>query len=193
VANILRFTQTVVNNEQVKGIFQEKIGAIFEKLIYPNMVITEYDLEQFETAPDTYITNDLEEADSETRRRNCINLMHALSRNFNISTIVMEIVNAELRKYEENNWSAKVNVINFLIGAHATQYTLRTGATKVSAKPGEIEHLLKTCIFPELDKTKDLSKESTFIKTACLKYLFIFRNNIPAPWILVSSLIKDRN
>lgn len=180
--------QTVVNNEQVKAIFQEKMGAIFEKLIYPNMVITEYDLEQFESAPDTYITNDLEEADNETRRRNCINFVHALGRNFDISTIVMEIVNAELAKYEQNNWSAKVNVINFLIGAHAVQYTLRTGATVVRAKPGEIEHLLKTCIFPELDRVKDMSKESTFIKTACVKYLFIFRNNIPQDWIMVMLL-----
>jgi hypothetical protein len=153
------------------------------------MVVTEYDLEQFETAPDTYISNDLEEADTETRRRNCINLVHALSRAFQINPIVMGIVQSELTKYNQDmraNWTAKVNVINFLIGAHAIQYTLRTGATMITAGPGEIEELLKTCIFPELDKVDDVSKETTFIKTACIKYLFIFRNYIPADWIMVS-------
>ena len=151
------------------------------------MIITEFDLDKFCSDPDSYISNDLEEADSETRRRNCINLMHVLGKNFDISGIVMEIVNAELAKYaQENNWSAKVNVINFLIGAHAIQYTLRTGATVVTAKPGEIEQLLKDCIFPELDRVEDLSNESTFIKTACVKYIFIFRNHIPPDWIMVS-------
>ncbi len=188
VANILKFMQTVVYNEQAKPVFVEKMPMFFEKLIYPNMVVTEADLEQFESAPDTYISNDLEEADTETRRRNCINLVHALSRSFPINEIVMGIVHSELTKYNQDpraNWTAKVNVINFLIGAHAIQYTLRTGATMVTASPHDIEELLKTCIFPELDKTDDVTKEGAFIKTACVKYLFIFRNHIPPDWIMV--------
>ena len=188
MASILRFMHTVVYNELVRSIFTEKMQIFFEKLIYPNIVITENDLEQFETAPDTYISNDLEEADTETRRRNCINLIHALGRNFQINEIVMNIVQAELAKYEQdpkNNWTSKVNVINFLIGAHAAQYTLKTGATVVTASPEELQQLLKTCIFPELDKTDDSSKELIFIKAACIKYIFIFRNDIPHAWIMV--------
>jgi len=165
------------------------------------MIITENDLEQFESSPDTYISNDLEEADTETRRRNCINLVHALGRAYDISSIVMNIVHSELAKYNADtrtNWTSKVNVINFLIGAHAVQYTLRTGATMVTATAAEIEELLKSCIFPELDKLEDISQESTFIKTACVKYLFIFRNHIPADWIVplmtkLSDLLKHKN
>jgi hypothetical protein len=179
---------TVVYHEQVRSIFMEKMQIFFEKLIYPNIVVTENDLEQFETSPDTYISNDLEEADTETRRRNCINLIHALSRNFQINEIVMNIVSSELAKYDhdpKNNWTSKVNVINFLIGAHATQYTLKTGATVVTASEEEILQLLKTCVFPELEKLDDSNKELIFIKAACIKYIFIFRNHIPLVWIMV--------
>jgi len=179
---------TVVYNEQVRPVLAERMQMFFEKFIYPNMVITEYDLEQFESAPDTYISHDLEEADTETRRRNCINLVHSLSKNYQINEIVMQIVQTELTKYNQDpksNWASKVNVINFLIGAHAIQYTLKTGATVVTASQDEIQKLLETCIFPELDKMEDMSKESVFIKAACVKYLFIFRNYIPPMWVMV--------
>ncbi len=191
MANILKFMQSAMHNATVKPVLEAKMSIFFQKFIYPNMVITETDLEQFESSPDTFITNDLEEADTETRRRNCINLVHALSRDFRLNEVVMQIVNTELAKYEQDtkaNWSAKVNVINFLIGSHAIQYTLRMGATKVSVPQEEIQELLRTRIFPELDKPDDTGKEVVFIKAACIKYIYIFRNFIPPMWIMVPFL-----
>lgn len=164
------------------------MSEVFEKLIFPNIMVTESDIEQFETSPDTFIANDLEEADSETRRRNCLNLVRVLSRTFSINETVMDIAKAELIKYNKSpkeNWTLKVNIINLLIGAHANQYTLRTGATVITVKVEELQELIKTIILPELEKTDDMSKESSFIKAACIKYLFIFRSHIPHSWIIV--------
>lgn len=179
---------SVVHNEQVRPIFVEKMSLFFEKLIYPNIVVTENDIEQFENSQDTFITNDLEEADTETRRRNCLNLVRVLAKTFPINETVKQIVQSELVKYNQNpkaNWAFKVNAINLLIGAHATQYTLQAGATEVKIPQEEFLDLLKTCIFPELDKTDDSSKELIYIKAACVKYLFIFRNEIPPAWMMV--------
>lgn len=188
VSAILRYLRSVVRNEKAKCFFTEKMPLLFSKLLFPNIVVTENDIDQFDNSPDTYISNDLEEADTETRRRNCIDLIRSLAKFFPVNEAVNNIVQSELVKYNQDpkiNWSGKVNIINMLIGAHASQYTFRNGATAVTVTQEEFLDLLKTAIFPELDKIEDLSKESSFIKSACVKYLFIFRNNIPAPWMMV--------
>jgi hypothetical protein len=45
---------------------------IFTLIIVPNISITDDDLEEYEFEPDTYVKNDLEESDTETRRRQCM-------------------------------------------------------------------------------------------------------------------------
>jgi hypothetical protein len=45
---------------------------IFDLLILPNISITEDDTNEYEDDPDAYIRNDLEESDTETRRRHCM-------------------------------------------------------------------------------------------------------------------------
>jgi len=45
---------------------------IFDLLILPNISITEDDFNEYEDDPDAYIRNDLEESDTETRRRHCM-------------------------------------------------------------------------------------------------------------------------
>ena len=48
-------------------------------LILPNISITEQDLEDYSDEPATYIKNDLEESDAETRRRICMKFVTKLS------------------------------------------------------------------------------------------------------------------
>ena len=55
---------------------------IFDCLVMPNIAITEYDKEEYEEDPDAYIRNDLEEADTETRRRNCMRFVKRISKTF---------------------------------------------------------------------------------------------------------------
>lgn len=42
---------------------------IFQTIILPNISITQDDQDEYEDEPDMYIKNDLEESDTETRRR----------------------------------------------------------------------------------------------------------------------------
>jgi len=44
--------------------------------------VTQEDLEEYEDEPDQFIKNDIEESDQESRRRNCMNLVQALSRKY---------------------------------------------------------------------------------------------------------------
>lgn len=46
--------------------------TLFSLIIVPNISITEDDLEEYEFEPESYVRNDLEESDTETRRRQCM-------------------------------------------------------------------------------------------------------------------------
>ena len=48
----------------------------------PNISITKEDEDEYEDEPQTYIKNDLEESDLETRRRQCMKFVQALSKRF---------------------------------------------------------------------------------------------------------------
>jgi hypothetical protein len=49
--------------------FKTNMLSLFSLLILPNISINEDDLEEYEFEPDTYVKTDLEESDTETRRR----------------------------------------------------------------------------------------------------------------------------
>jgi len=48
--------------------FKQNLQTLFQVIIIPNISITDDDLEEYEFEPQTYIKNDLEESDVETRR-----------------------------------------------------------------------------------------------------------------------------
>lgn len=52
--------------------FKTNMISIFSLIVVPNISITEDDLEEYEMEPESYIRNDLEESDTETRRRQCM-------------------------------------------------------------------------------------------------------------------------
>ena len=53
-------------------IFKTNMMNLFVLIVVPNISLTEDDLEEYEMEPEAYIRNDLEESDTETRRRQCM-------------------------------------------------------------------------------------------------------------------------
>jgi hypothetical protein len=60
------------NYPDLSAFFKDNMMTLFTLIIIPNISITEDDLEEYEFEPDTYVKNDLEESDTETRRRQCM-------------------------------------------------------------------------------------------------------------------------
>lgn len=60
------------NNE---AFFKTNMLNLFQIIILPNISITQDDQNEYEEEPDMYIKNDLEESDSETRRRQCMKFL----------------------------------------------------------------------------------------------------------------------
>lgn len=53
----------------LQDFFKANMSNIFELIILPNISITQVDIDEYEDDPDAYVRNDLEESDTDTRRR----------------------------------------------------------------------------------------------------------------------------
>ena len=56
--------------------------SLFSLLVLPNISLTPEDIDEYEEEPETYLKNDLEESDVDTRRRQCMKFVQALARKF---------------------------------------------------------------------------------------------------------------
>ena len=72
IQNLIKYLSEMSNYPDLSMFFKENMMNLFTLIIVPNISITEDDLEEYEFEPDTYVKNDLEESDSETRRRQCM-------------------------------------------------------------------------------------------------------------------------
>jgi len=72
VQAIIRYFSECVAMPNYSEFIKQNLQPIFEIIILPNISITEEDTDLFEDEPHVYIKMDLEESDSETRRRLCM-------------------------------------------------------------------------------------------------------------------------
>ena len=68
----MKYLGDILHSPKQSLFLKNNLMKIFDCLVMPNIAITEYDKEEYEEDPDAYIRNDLEEADTETRRRKCM-------------------------------------------------------------------------------------------------------------------------
>jgi hypothetical protein len=66
---VIRYLNEIATFPDLNDFFKTNMLSLFSLLILPNISINEDDLEEYEFEPDTYVKNDLEESDTETRRR----------------------------------------------------------------------------------------------------------------------------
>ena len=77
---------------------------IFTSIIIPNISITEDDLEEYEFEPEKFIQNDLEESDTESRKRECMKFVQSLSKKFpkTVNNLIQSFANTYLEDYMKN-------------------------------------------------------------------------------------------
>jgi exportin-2 (importin alpha re-exporter) len=68
----VKYMGEMANSPSKNEFFKMNLMKIFDILILPNISITPEDMEEYDDDPDAYIRNDLEESDTETRRRHCM-------------------------------------------------------------------------------------------------------------------------
>lgn len=69
---MIRYLAEMATFNELADFFKVNMIQLFSILIVPNISINEDDMEEYEFEPESYVRNDLEESDTETRRRQCM-------------------------------------------------------------------------------------------------------------------------
>ena len=173
-------TSTVANAEQAKP-FNDKnvLAQVVEKVILPNLSLRDSDIEMFEDEPIEFIRRDLEESDSETRRRAATDFLRKLVEKFEtpVTTVVSTYVKQYLNIYTQNpkaNWRSKDTAVYLFcsIAAKGTP-TAALGATQTNS-------LVDVGEFFSNNLACDLTSSDIepLLKVDAIKYLYTFRSII---------------
>lgn len=196
VSHAINFLSTVANRLQNKHLFENPtvLSSICEKIIIPNMEFRESDEELFEDNPEDYIRRDIEGSDVDTRRRAACDLVKTLARYFEaqIMEVFSQYIRAMLQNYAKDpssHWKSKDAAIYLVTSMAVKGQTAKHGITQTSELVN-ITDFFREFILPDLESLN--VNEFPVLKADALKYLMIFRNQLPKD-LVVSSLPRVVN
>uniref|UniRef100_A0A8C6AIH6 Exportin-2 n=1 Tax=Monodon monoceros TaxID=40151 RepID=A0A8C6AIH6_MONMO len=190
VSNAIQFLASVCERPHYKNLFEDQntLTSICEKVIVPNMEFRAADEEAFEDNSEEYIRRDLEGSDIDTRRRAACDLVRGLCKFFEgpVTGIFSGYVNSMLQEYAKNpsvNWKHKDAAIYLVTSLASKAQTQKHGITQANELVNLTEFFVNH-ILPDL-KAANVN-EFPVLKADGIKYIMIFRNQVPKEHLLVS-------
>uniref|UniRef100_G3W7P8 Exportin-2 n=1 Tax=Sarcophilus harrisii TaxID=9305 RepID=G3W7P8_SARHA len=190
VSNAIQFLASVCERPHYKNLFEDQntLTSICEKVIVPNMEFRAADEEAFEDNSEEYIRRDLEGSDIDTRRRAACDLVRGLCKFFEgpVTGIFSGYVNSMLQEYAKNpsvNWKHKDAAIYLVTSLASKAQTQRHGITQANELVNLTEFFVNH-IQPDL-KSPNVN-EFPVLKADGIKYIMIFRNQVPKEQLLAS-------
>ncbi|XP_061066048.1 exportin-2 isoform X2 [Eubalaena glacialis] len=190
VSNAIQFLASVCERPHYKNLFEDQntLTSICEKVIVPNMEFRAADEEAFEDNSEEYIRRDLEGSDIDTRRRAACDLVRGLCKFFEgpVTGIFSGYVNSMLQEYAKNpsvNWKHKDAAIYLVTSLASKAQTQKHGITQANELVNLTEFFVNH-ILPDL-KAANVN-EFPVLKADGIKYVMIFRNQVPKEHLLVS-------
>ncbi|XP_019611716.1 exportin-2 isoform X2 [Rhinolophus sinicus] len=190
VSNAIQFLASVCERPHYKKLFEDQntLTSICEKVIVPNMEFRAADEEAFEDNSEEYIRRDLEGSDIDTRRRAACDLVRGLCKFFEgpVTGIFSGYVNSMLQEYAKNpsvNWKHKDAAIYLVTSLASKAQTQKHGITQANELVNLTEFFVNH-ILPDLKSTN--VNEFPVLKADGIKYIMIFRNQVPKEHLLVS-------
>ncbi|XP_072259360.1 exportin-2 [Pyxicephalus adspersus] len=190
VSNAIQFLASVCERPHYKNLFEDPntLTSICEKVIVPNMEFRAADEEAFEDNSEEYIRRDLEGSDIDTRRRAACDLVRGLCKYFEgpVTNIFSCYVNSMLQEYAKNpnvNWKHKDAAIYLVTSLASKAQTQKHGITQANELVNLTEFFVNH-ILPDL-KSSNIN-EFPVLKADGIKYIMIFRNQVPKEQVLVS-------
>uniref|UniRef100_A0A023GFX0 Exportin-2 n=1 Tax=Amblyomma triste TaxID=251400 RepID=A0A023GFX0_AMBTT len=190
VSNAIHFLSAVAERPHYKQLFEDAsvLSSICEKVIIPNMEFRTSDQELFEDNPEEYVRKDIEGSDIDTRRRAACDLVRALSKHFEqkITTTFSQYISAMLQLFAKEptrNWKNKDVAIYLVTSMAVKAQTAKLGTTQTSSLVNVVD-FYQEFIAPDL-QNQNLT-EFPVLKADAIKYLMVFRNQLPKQVILQS-------
>ncbi|KAG0145573.1 hypothetical protein CROQUDRAFT_671687 [Cronartium quercuum f. sp. fusiforme G11] len=187
VSKATRFLSVVVRMSSQKALFEADatLEAFCEKIVLPNMILRDFEVEMFEDDPTEYVRRDLEGSDNDTRRQAATNFTRALMEQFEtkVTQIITTYVQNHLQEYAINpttNWKSKDAAISLLASVASRSSTSTGGVTSTNSLVDVVrffsEHVvqdLSTTILPH-----------QIILSDAIKFLNTFRNQLTRDQLL---------
>lgn len=184
VSACLEYFRVVTFKPQIAELIHSNLSVMFGNLILPNMVISEDEEDIAESTPMEFVKMFLEDANEDTRRCSCGQLMKVLIKQFpqDINRLVLEQQNTVLNAFRTSSqayWKQMDALILLLSGVFPLLYTPRNGASSVATTPAHIIELYNNLVSPQLT-----TAEFPILKTSCLKFIYVYRNQFPKERLL---------
>jgi len=98
---------------------QEKVNTLITKLIFPNLNLTDKEIEDFEENEVAFMKSEIEEIEDQTSKSNAISLLKIINSQFDdlYTQIVKPYYSQLLQSYTadpKNNWRNKISAINMI-------------------------------------------------------------------------------
>uniref|UniRef100_H0W8W7 Exportin-2 n=1 Tax=Cavia porcellus TaxID=10141 RepID=H0W8W7_CAVPO len=185
VSNAIQFLASVCERPHYKNLFEDQstLTSICEKVLVPNTEFRTADEEVFEDNSEEYIRRDLEGSDIDTRRRAACDMVRGLCKFFEgpVTGIFSGYVNSMPQEYAKNpsvNWKHKDAAIYLVTSLASKAQTQKHGITQAN------ELFFMNHVLPDL-KSPNVN-EFPVLKADGIKYIMIFRNQVPKEHLLVS-------
>ena len=184
VSSCLEYFRVVTFKPQIAELIHSNLNVMFSNLILPNMILSEDEEDLAESAPMEFIKMFLEDANEDTRRCACGQLMKVLIKQFpqDINRLVLDQQVTVLNAFVTSNqgyWKQMDALILLLSGVFPLLYSPRNGASSVATTPAHIIELYTNLISPQLT-----SQSFPILKTSCLKFIYVYRNQFPREMLL---------
>ena len=182
VSKALQFLTSVARIAKHAQSFNSEatLGQVVERVILPNLILRDSDIELFEDDPIEFIRRDLEGSDSDTRRRAATDFLRQLLYQFEkiVAKTVFIYIDQYLSEYSKNpkaNWKSKDTAV-YLYSSITAKGAVTTshGVTSAHAFVSVIE-------FFQANIAKDLVADTgvePILKVDAIKYLYTFRSLI---------------
>ncbi|KAH9259975.1 hypothetical protein BASA81_001735 [Batrachochytrium salamandrivorans] len=178
----MRFVAVCINQPFNRQLFEDTntLQAILQRIVLPNLTLSQVDLETFKDNPMEYLQRDMQGSDFETRRRAASELVDKLCKQFvPVAQELCQSFVAQLLANNGGNWQARDVAINLMIAIMVDTQTAREGATKVKNEQAMHEFMRQHLSF---DSTQQ--QQSPIIVADTIKYIAVFRQFLPKDYVL---------
>uniref|UniRef100_A0A7S1A9R5 Importin N-terminal domain-containing protein n=1 Tax=Noctiluca scintillans TaxID=2966 RepID=A0A7S1A9R5_NOCSC len=180
----IRFLSSAAGTKWNQSPFESEhvLKSICERVVFPNIILRDSDVELFEDNPLDFVRRDMEAADQETRRRSTMDLVKALGRLHEAQVTVILRGGMNALEGAQVNGGAQAErykdaCVTLFIAMTVRGQLQREGVTVINPNVNVSEFFGKM-IVPAL-QAEPLDK-FVLLRASCLKFITMFRNLLSA-------------
>lgn len=186
VARGIKFLSSAASTHWPQSPFEDPsvLSGICEKVVFPNILLRDSDVELFEDNALEYVRRDMEAADQDTRRKGAMDLVKAMSKlnEAKVTEILIGYVKELMAKAAQvppdQAERFKDACIYLCIAMAVKGQTQREGVILVNQNINVVD-FFHGIVAAELNQAPPPAGKAPVLRASCLKFITVFRNQLP--------------